>query len=413
MTQKITQKITKTTSNSRWAVLACFALAAGMSQLLWLNFAPLLSQVEKLYDVTEARASLLILVFPLIYVLLSIHAGSLTDRRGYRYTLVAGTLIMAVFSCLRIYTGSFLIMLAAQIGIAAAQPYVVNSITKLVLDWFAKEHEAMATGLGTMGMFIGMALGMAITPPLVEAYGLQISMAIFAAAAWLIFFACLIWVRPNPNSKHSSSEQIGHGHAVNFSESFSEIIRNSELLFVFFLAFLGLGYFNGLTTWLEPILAPNGINSIQAGVAGGVLIAGGIFGSAVIPALSDKMKARKPLLLLCLLLSCATIYPLTFSHSYSTVLTFGAVQGFFFLPAFALLLEMCSELAGPKLVGAATGILMLAGNAGGVIVIIAMEWIKGDSPTFVRAVLLLVGVLVVSVATAIRLRETFSRRALA
>ena len=391
---------------TKWIVLACFALAAGMSQLLWLNFAPILSQIEALYHIPESQASLLILVFPLIYVLLSVHAGSLTDHKGYRYTLMLGTFLMAIFSCLRIYTASFAVMLVAQIGIAIAQPYVVNSISKLVMDWFEKEHEAMATGLGTMGMFIGMALGMAITPPLFESYGLTVTMLIFSALSWLIFFACYLWVKPNPDPKawgHELSQ-------LSFRESFSQIIRKPDLLFVFLLAFLGLGYFNGLTTWLEPILAPNGINSMQAGIIGGVLILGGIMGSAIIPAISDKMKKRKPLLFACLILSCTTIYPLTFHHDYHHVLLFAFVQGFFFLPAFALLLEMCAELSGPVLVGAATGILMLAGNAGGVLMILAMEWIKGDSPSFARAVFLLMGTLGVSVVIAAKMRETFSLR---
>jgi len=387
-------------------VLTCFALAAGMSQLLWLNFAPILSQIEGLYNVPESQASLLILVFPLIYVLLSIHAGSLTDRKGYRHTLILGTLFMAIFSCVRIYIGSFNVMLAAQIGIAVAQPYVVNSISKLVLDWFEKEHEAMATGLGTTGMFIGMALGMAVTPPLFEAFGLAKTMIIFAALSWAVFFFCYFWVKPNPDAK-----ALGHElEMMKFSESFSKIMRNRELVFIFILSFLGLGYFNGLTTWLEPILAPNGINSMQAGMIGGVLILGGIVGSAIIPPISDKMKKRKTLLLLCLILTCTTIYPLTFNNNYNMVLFFGFIQGFFFLPAFALLLEMCSELAGPHLVGAATGILMLAGNLGGVLIILAMEWIKGDSPTFTRAIFLLMAVLIASVLLAVKVKETFILR---
>ena len=387
---------------SKWVVLLCFALAAGMSQLLWLNFAPLLSQIEGLFNVPESKASLLILVFPFIYVLLSIHAGSLTDRKGYRYTLVLGSLIMAAFSCLRIYTLSFYLLLLAQVGIAVAQPYVVNSISKLVLDWFQKDQEAIATGLGTMGMFIGMALGMAITPPLFEELGLAKTMFVFSVMAWVVFFLCLFFVQPNPDSK--SETELPE----KFSAHFSKVIRNRELLYVFAIAFMGLGYFNGLTTWLEPILAPNGINSIQAGIIGGVLILGGIVGSAIIPSISDKMKQRKPLLLLCLIISALSVYPLTLSHSYPLALAIAAIQGFFMLPSFALLLEMCAELSGPKLVGAATGILMLSGNAGGVMVILAMEWIKGDSPTFTRSIHLLVGILALSFGLALRLKETFT-----
>jgi MFS family permease len=161
------------TQGYRWIVLTLFLLVAGISQLLWLNFAPLITFLETQYQVSESTASLLLLVFPLIYVLLSIPAGILTDKKGYKYAVGLGAIIMAVFSCFRIYTGSFTVLLVAQIGIAIGQPFAINGISKLVMDWFSKEHAAIATGLGTMGMFIGMAVGMAATPSMVESMGFQ------------------------------------------------------------------------------------------------------------------------------------------------------------------------------------------------------------------------------------------------
>src|SRR5580704_4444011 len=97
---------------NRWVVLAIYAWVAGLSQMLWLNFAPILSYIQKQYGVSENTASLLLLVFPLTYILLSIHAGTLTDKKGYKYAIGLGTVLMAVFSCLRIFTGSFWILLA-------------------------------------------------------------------------------------------------------------------------------------------------------------------------------------------------------------------------------------------------------------------------------------------------------------
>src|SRR3954468_13435122 len=94
-------------SSSRWVVLAIYAWIAGLSQLLWLNFAPILSQVQARFGVPESTASLLLLVFPLTYVLLSIHAGALIDRKGYRYAVGLGATLMATFACLRIVSGSF------------------------------------------------------------------------------------------------------------------------------------------------------------------------------------------------------------------------------------------------------------------------------------------------------------------
>ncbi|HWE27982.1 MAG TPA: hypothetical protein VHB97_08280, partial [Polyangia bacterium] len=59
----------------RWAVLAAYTLVVGVSQLLWLNFAPLLTMVQTRYGVSELSASLLVLVFPLLYVVFSLSAG--------------------------------------------------------------------------------------------------------------------------------------------------------------------------------------------------------------------------------------------------------------------------------------------------------------------------------------------------
>ncbi|MGZ3697445.1 MAG: MFS transporter [Bdellovibrionota bacterium] len=388
----------------RWVVLGVFLLAAGLSQFLWLNFAPILTQIQSRYQVSESTAGLLLLVFPLIYVLLSIPAGTLTDRRGYRFAVGLGSILMAAFSCLRIWDGSFWMLLLAQVGIAVGQPFVVNGISKLVLDWFSLEQGAIATGLGTAGMFIGMAAGMAATPPLVQAYGLRATMGIFAGISCVITALFLALCRENhPKSVH---KEIGIRAAL------TPLLRNRVLVLVFVLAFIGLGFFNGLTTWLEPILAPQGLDSVQAGNIGGGLILGGILGAGVIPALSDLFKRRKPFLLVSIFMALATLYPLCQGRDYGWALVLGGLQGFFFLPAFALLLEICSELAGEKLAGSATGILMLFGNLGGVVVILAMEAVNGGGATFYPAVILLLVLLALALALALFLPETHRLRRL-
>src|SRR5437868_9905169 len=109
----IEEKKEQVQSNSyRWVVLTVFTLVAGLSQLLWLNFAPLISMIQKQYNVSEFMASLLLLVFPLIYVILSVPAGILIDKKGYLYSIGLGGVIMAAFSCVRIFDGSFWALLA-------------------------------------------------------------------------------------------------------------------------------------------------------------------------------------------------------------------------------------------------------------------------------------------------------------
>ncbi len=394
--------LTVPVSAYRWVVLGLFMLVAGLSQALWLNFAPLLTLVQAKYGVSESLASGLLLVFPLVYVLLSVPAGLLTDRKGYRFSVGFGAVLMAGFSILRINETNFWVLLLAQAGIAVGQPFAVNGISKLVADWFPKEHSAMATGLGTMGLFLGMAVGMAATPPMVEALGYRGTMVAFAAVSLAVCAAFLLLARTNPEAKPEA--------VVSRAPSMVSLLQDRKLLLLFVVAALGLGFFNGLTTWLEPILAPNGLDAVKAGAVGGVLIVGGIFGAIAVPALSDLVRQRKPFLIGSVALSLLVLPAVCEARDEAVVMGAAFALGFFFLPAFALLLDMCGAVAGEAAAGSATGLLMLFGNGGGVLVIIAMGLVKGDAPTFERAVYLLYGVVALGLVLALGAPETMSRR---
>ncbi|MDD3493297.1 MAG: MFS transporter, partial [Candidatus Thermoplasmatota archaeon] len=59
----------------RWVVLTLFVIVALTSQLLWLTFAPISSEMTDLYGVSAFDISLLSLVWPLVFVFLAIPVG--------------------------------------------------------------------------------------------------------------------------------------------------------------------------------------------------------------------------------------------------------------------------------------------------------------------------------------------------
>lgn len=378
----------------RWIVLGAFALVAGVTQMLWLNFAPLIGLVQQRYGVSELAASALVLVFPLVYVLLSIPAGMLIDARGYRYSVGLGAVVGAAFAGLRIWDTSFTMLLVAQLGISVAQPFVVNGIGKLVADWFDEAEGAIANGLGTMGMFLGMAAGMAATPALVDAVGLRCTMIVFFVVAAVS--AGVFGVLAKERTPNVPSQTGG----------FVALLRQPKMLALFAIALLGLGSFNGLTTWLEQFLAPHGIDAATAGLVGGLLIVGGLFGAVAIPLWSDRVRRRKPFVVGCALVAAACTVPVCTLGDVHALYAFALAMGFFFLPTFALLLDMCASEAGLVHAGAATSLLMLFGNAGGVVVILAIPLFKARTGSDTLGIWMLAGLLVVAAAIAAPLRET-------
>jgi MFS family permease len=389
----------------RWAVLMAYFGVAAMCQMLWLNLAPLVSFIQTKYAVSEGAASSLLLSFPLLYVLLSIHSGTMIDRKGYRYVIILGSVISAIFACVRIFDGNFYMLVIGQTGIAIGQPYIINGISKLVSDWFDKEEVATATGIGTAGMLIGMALGMGLTPALNESMGFQQTMIVFAVLSIVLTLIFVVFGKENNAVKHQavSISAIGEIKAL---------LQNKNLVVLITVCFFALGVFNGLTSWMEPIFKPNGVNAEQAGLVGAFLIAGGIVGSLIIPTLSDKLKVRKPFLAICCLAALLIIYPLCTMASLNMLYVLGGILGFFFLPGYALLMAMCEEMAGVEKAGAATGLLMMAGNAGAVVVIGVMPFINGEGPFWTNSIYLMLALMVVSLLlVVVPLKESFKKEA--
>jgi MFS family permease len=140
------------------------------------------------------------------------------------------------------------------------------------------------------------------------------------------------------------------------------------------------------------------------------MILGGILGAAVIPLLSDTVKRRKPVLLAAVAPAVLITYPLCTVGSYPALLALAFALGFFLLPAFALLLAISGEIAGVERAGAATSVVMLAGNAGGVVVTLLVPAAKGSGTSYRPAAVMMVALLALTVGLTTQVPETFPGR---
>ena len=197
-----------TTTSYRWVVLSLFVFVALLSQMLWLTFAPISSEVTALYGVTAFDISLLSLVWPLIFIILAIPVGIFIDKRGFKVSVGTGALFLAVFAVMRIFSttfdNNFTILLLSQSGAAISQPFIFGSITKLAISWFPEEEQGLATGLGTIGLFLGMMFALAVTPVIFQSYGLTSMLVIYAIVSCIGAFLFIVFGR---EKKSVSSEE--------------------------------------------------------------------------------------------------------------------------------------------------------------------------------------------------------------
>ncbi len=384
----------------KWINLLIFAFMAALSQVMWLNFAAMLGFLQTTYQVSEEVASLVILVFPLAYVLFGFHAGRWIDRVGYKKVLIWAGLGMTVAATGRLFPLGFTGLLVCQIGLSIVQPYIINAINALVADGFTPEEQAGAVGLGTAAMFIGMALGIGLTPVLVDAMGFVNGMAVWALASGLATLACFIGLKEKRKTNPSSASMSG----------VRALMKQPEMWRLLWVSLLALGYFNGLTTFIELILAEKNISPEDSGLIAAVMILGGILGAIIVPLVSDKVGKRKPFILLAAFSALVLTYPLLQGGALGWLMTLAAGLGFLFLPGYALLLSHAERVAGVSLAGTATGLLMIGGNAGAVLVILGMQTLHGISGTWQTAIWGCMAILVLAFCIAAFLRDDPNRK---
>jgi MFS family permease len=390
----------------RWVVLAVYMFIAALTQLYWLNFAGITTFMEgPPFGWPDSSVMWLALVFPLVYVFVSIPAGMLIDKKGFKYGVGIGAVLTGVFAMLRLLdTESFTILLISQIGIAIGQPFVLNGITKLVVTWFPQKEEATAVGLGSLALFVGMMVGLGATPVLVQYLGFNKMLLIYGGLGILgiLVFFSLAKSHPATPAREAEVPQESAGW-----QDIRHILKIRDFVILGFIALIGIGVFNGLATWLETILGQVQliVNATQVSIILATLILSGILGCIVIPLISDRTMRRKPFLLLASSVGAVSIIALMLAKSYALNMINVIFLGFFLISALPIMLTMSAEITGARFAGISVGYLQLLGNAAAVAIVPAMESMSRVTGQWILPLAFIAGLAGIAFILAIVIRE--------
>jgi cyanate permease len=392
----------------RWVMLVVFMLIVAVNQLLWITFASITSDAVKFYGVSDLSIGLLSMIFMIVYIVISIPASWVIDTYGLRVAVGIGAALTGIFGLMRGLTASnYTLVLVAQIGIAIGQPFILNAVTTVAARWFPVRERATASGLGSLAMYLGIFLGLGLTPLLTIHYqmgGMLVIYGIVSVVAALVFF---VFAKERP-----ATPPCPEGMEVRslVLDGFKQMFRERNFLLLLVIFFIGLGVFNAVTTWIENILAPRGFTSTQAGTAGGLMIVGGIVGALVIPSLSDRLRKRVPFIILALTGATLGLVGIAYATSYWLMLAASVTLGFFLLSSGPIGFQYGAETTYPTPEGTSNGLLILMGQISGIVFIFAMDAFKSPQTGSMTASLLVLIVLMAAsilVGTLLREPKTF------
>jgi predicted MFS family arabinose efflux permease len=364
-------------------------VVALLSQLLWLTFAPISSEMTLLFHVTTFDISLLSLVWPIVFVITAIPVGIFIDKKGFKISVSVGAVFIAVFSVIRVFSTingyNFSLLLISQICAAVSQPFIFGSITKLSVSWFSEKEQGLATGLGTIGLFLGMMLALVLTPFLYLTFGITNMLVILALLSCIGAFLFLIFAREGKvvDSKEAST--------VFTMKDLWTLSKKRDFIILEYCFFVCVGGFTAILTWLEVMLnSLHGIGIDQAGIAGGLMILGGVIGSIAIPAVSDKLKKIKVFILVDLAIGTIAFYFIGIFKDFLLLAGICFILGFFLMSALPLVLQISNRIAGFGMEGRASSLLWFFSQVGSILLIAIIEPVKLIWDSYFSSIILIV-----------------------
>lgn len=374
----------------RWIILILFMVISFVIQLQWLAHAAVVRPADVFYKGqfnpnSFFNMDFLAMVYMLVYIVISIPASYIIDTYGIRVGIGIGAIIAAISGLVKgVYADNFTIILWAQVGLAIAQPFVLNAVTAVTVRWFPLRERGLAAGLAILAQYLGIIAAMLITPLLIGTdptkpnYGSGFPhMLMFYG--WLTFGAAvltLIFLKEKPLTAPAADDL----KRDDFFKGLKDILQQRDMLLTIMVFLIGLGIFNAISSMTDSISANLGVKDSN-GLIGGMMLIGGILGALIIPALSDKFRMRKRFMVICTTGALPGVLGLTltkfFVHDASTAYTIALassfILGFFILSAGPVGFQYAAEISFPAPESVSQGLLLWVGQISGMLFVAGMS----------------------------------------
>ncbi|HUI90172.1 MAG TPA: MFS transporter [Anaerolineales bacterium] len=391
----------------RWVVLAVFMFINLTMQILWISYAPITTPAAQFYGVSDAQIGLLAELFMIAFVPLSLPISWAIDTYGIHRAVGLGAVLMAIFGMLRGLAGSYPLILWSTVGLAVAQPFLLNSWTKVPAQWFGIEERATMVGLVTLSNLLGIAIGEAVPPILLQGgMSIQREQLIFGSIAAFSSLLFLIFAREKPATPPCPAGQETRALML---DGLKHALTIRDFWFFLFVAFIGLAIFNGVSTWVEDIIRPRGFTPTDAGTLGALMVVGGIIGAVVMPSFSDKQRKRVRYLVIGFVLAIPGLLGITYATNYWLLMLSGFWLGFFLISTSPVGFQYAAEITQPTPEGTSNGLIQLFGQAS-VVYVSIMVALKTTGGSFTPSLLLAIGLILISLSLIAQMKDpVFSR----
>lgn len=295
----------------------------------------------------------------------ALFAGKLTDKKGERVVLVAGSLLtgLAIIVTSRAESYSTLLTLLIATGAAASTPTPAGS--KTIQRWFPESKLGIALGIRQTGIPLGGFFGALILPLVAANWGWRAAMVTAGALTITGGVAYYFLYREAPAVQPGRRSLAQKGSTGEWP-----FLRDINLWLVIFMSIIFLGAQFDMLTYLVLYLHDQvGMEVAAASTCLAITQLGGIVARVALGFMSDTVfkGARKPALIMQGVIMSATILSLTFFATGTKFWVAAVVSWFFGVTAMGwngVFVALAMKLAGKEHGGAVVGFCLMVMQIG-------------------------------------------------
>jgi ACS family D-galactonate transporter-like MFS transporter len=345
--------------------------------------------------------------FSWTYVLAQVPGGVFLDRFGSKITYFCALTFWSLFTLLQgLCTGlGSLLSFRFALGVAEAPCFPVNS--RVISTWFPQHERARATGIYSVGEYVGLAFLSPLLFWVVATFGWR--SLFFAVGALGVSFG-LVWLftyrEPGQSRLANKAELdyieagggLGH-HSQNSRFSWDilkQLLRSRQILGASIGQFAGNCTLVFFLTWFPTYLATErhmgflkvGIYAVLPFIAASIGVMSGGYASDLLLRRSGSANIARKLPMVTGLLLASTIMAANFVRSNELVIVIMSVA-FFGQGMVGLGWAVITDIAPKKAMGLAAGVFNLIINMAGIITPLAIGFIVKATGSFVWALTLI------------------------
>ncbi|KAF2213845.1 hypothetical protein CERZMDRAFT_110866 [Cercospora zeae-maydis SCOH1-5] len=276
----------------RWCGLVQLVLLNAIVSWDWLTFASISDTSARFFRVRSTGINWLSTGFLFAFAISSPATLWTLNKHGPKASIVTASVLILIGNWVR-YAGAasdhgyFYVVLAGQLLIGLAQPFVLTAPTRYSNMWFSDSGRVGAIAVTSLANPLGGAIGQIVGSALVSQPSDVPNMVLYVSIISSVATLPSLFLPSRPPSPPSA---LAEAPKLDLRAALRQLPKNGSFYLMLLPFAIYVACFNATSSLINQIFEPYGISEDNAGLAGGILIISGLVAAAIVSPIVDRTK---------------------------------------------------------------------------------------------------------------------------